>query len=106
MRSSYSFGAVPGRIDALLPDRSTQALRQALLRFDSILPGFAGSEGLLVGVESRSSGPVRCSRDAATREALGWQGLYPIGEGAGYAGGIMSAAVDCAHSAQAFVLRR
>ncbi|MEM9803379.1 MAG: FAD-dependent protein, partial [Planctomycetota bacterium] len=102
LATSYGFGAVPGRVDRLLPDRVRDAIREALVRFDRSIPGFAGPEGLLVGVETRSSGPVRIPRDRATRLAVGFANLYPAGEGAGYAGGIMSAAIDgarCAHAA-------
>ena len=63
------------------------------------LPGFGSSAGLLVGLESRSSGPIRLPRDRDTSVADGFGNLYPIGEGAGYAGGIMSAAIDGARSA-------
>ena len=79
------------------------ALARALLRFDRQLPGFAGPEGLLVGVESRSSSPVRLPRDPDSRRARGFANLYPVGEGAGYAGGITSAAIDGARSAQALL---
>ncbi|MEM6572355.1 MAG: FAD-dependent protein [Planctomycetota bacterium] len=102
LRTSYGFGAVPGRIDRLLPPRVREALAGALARFERTIPGFAGPEGLLVGVETRSSGPVRIPRDRATRAAEGFTNLFPAGEGAGYAGGIMSAAIDgarCAHEA-------
>jgi len=100
LATSYTFGARPGRIDLLLPERGRRALARALVRFDDMLAGFAGPEGLLVGVEARSSGPVRMTRDRVTRTAAGFENLYPVGEGAGYAGGIMSAAVDGARSAQ------
>jgi uncharacterized FAD-dependent dehydrogenase len=96
--TSYAFGTLPARIDRLLPERSTAALRRALARFDRSIPGYAGERGWLVGIESRSSGPVRMPRDADTRRARGFVNLYPVGEGAGYAGGIMSAALDGAHS--------
>ena len=103
LQTSYTFGAVPGRIDRLLPERARDALRRALARFDRQIPGFAGPEGMLVGVESRSSGPVRIPRDRRTFVAEGWCNIYPAGEGAGYAGGIMSAALDGAHCAQAWL---
>ncbi|MEX2205994.1 MAG: NAD(P)/FAD-dependent oxidoreductase [Myxococcota bacterium] len=99
-RSSYRFGMAPGRIDALLPPRVRDALRHALVRFERQIPGYAGSEGLLVGLESRSSGPVRIPRDPDTLRARGFANLFPVGEGAGYAGGIMSAAIDGARAAQ------
>jgi len=75
-----------------------------LLRFDAQIPGFAGDEALLVGIESRSSGPVRMPRDEQTRRAQGFANLFPVGEGAGYAGGIMSAAIDGARSARALLV--
>ena len=68
--------------------------------FERAIPGFAGERGLLVGIESRSSGPVRVPR-GRDRAALGWENLFAMGEGAGFAGGIMSAALDgarCAHA--------
>ena len=70
------------------------------MRFERTIPGFSGDEGLLVGVETRSSGPVRMVRDRESRLAAGWTNLLPAGEGAGYAGGIMSAAIDGARSGQ------
>ena len=101
--TSYTFGALPGRIDELLPEPGRSALARALLRFDGLLPGFAGPEGLLIGIETRSSGPIRIPRDRETRLAAGFENLWPVGEGAGYAGGIMSAALDGVRSAQALV---
>jgi len=108
LQTSYTFGTCPGRIDELLPDLVTRALRRALERFERMLPGFASAAGILVGVEARSSGPVRTPRDRDTRLARGWSNVYPVGEGAGYAGGIMSAALDGAKSAHAWLesLRR
>lgn len=102
-RSSYRLGVAPARLDALLPARVVSSLRAALARFERSLPGFASDAGMLVGVESRSSGPVRIPRDPETRCAEGFQNLYPVGEGAGYAGGIMSAAIDGARSALALL---
>jgi uncharacterized protein len=98
--SSYPFGTVPARLDELLPPHATAALARALLEFERRIPGFAGPEGLLVGLESRSSGPLRMPRDPVTRRAQGFINLYPVGEGAGFAGGITSAAIDGARSAQ------
>jgi len=101
LETSYVFGARPERIDTALAPRERNAIRRALARFDRQIEGFAGSEGLLVGIETRSSGPVRMLRDRATYRAEGFANLYPVGEGAGYAGGIMSAALDGARAAQA-----
>ena len=102
-RSSYRFGTRPARIDSLLPEAVRDALRHALARFERTLPGFAGADGLLVGIESRSSGPVRIARDPETLLARGFANLFPVGEGAGTAGGIMSAAIDGARAAQALL---
>jgi uncharacterized protein len=102
-RSSYRFGMRPARVDALLPDGVLAALRHALVRFERTIPGFAGPEGILVGIESRSSGPVRIPRDPETLRARGFANLLPVGEGAGSAGGIMSAAIDGARAAQALL---
>ena len=99
-RSSYTFGTCPGRVDRLLPRLARDAIARGLLRFERQIHGFASSEGLLVGLESRSSGPIRLPRDRESYRALGFDNLYPIGEGAGFAGGIMSAAVDGARAAK------
>jgi len=101
--SSYTFATCPGRIDELLPPLARDAIRRALERFDTMIEGFAGPDGLLVGLESRSSGPVRIPRHRDTYRARGFSNLYPVGEGAGYAGGIMSAALDGARCAQALL---
>lgn len=102
-RSTYTFGERPGRIDELLPPLARDAIRRALAHFEGQIAHFSSNEGLLVGLESRSSGPVRMLRDASSRRALGIENLYPVGEGAGYAGGIMSAALDGANSALALL---
>jgi uncharacterized FAD-dependent dehydrogenase len=103
-RTSYRFGTRPGRVDALLPPLVHAALARALERFDRQLPGFAGDEAILVGVETRSSGPIRLPRDATSFRATGFTNLFPCGEGAGHAGGIMSAAIDGARAAQALLV--
>jgi hypothetical protein len=101
--SSYKMGIRPGRIDALLPPRVRGALGRALAHFEHQIPGYSGPEALLVGIESRSSGAIRMPRDDISRRAQGFENLYPVGEGAGYAGGIMSAAIDGARSAHALM---
>ena len=103
LRSSYKLGLREARIDELLPASMAEALRSAIRRFDRQLPGYASESGLLVGIESRSSGPIRMPRDSETRLAQGFENVYPVGEGAGYAGGIMSAAIDGARSAWALL---
>ncbi len=99
-RSSYTFGTREGRVDELLPAVARDAIARALLRFERQIPGFASSEGLLVGLESRSSCPIRLPRDRESYRAVGFDNLYPRGEGAGFAGGIMSAAIDGARAAK------
>lgn len=103
-RVSYRFGTRPARIDQLVPPRVHAALLRALARFERQIPGFAGPQAILVGVETRSSAPVRMPRDPETLRARGFANLYPCGEGAGYAGGIMSAAIDGARAAQALLV--
>jgi len=90
--SSYRLGVRPGRIDQLLPAATTTAIREALKHFERVVPGFL-RHGSLVGVETRISSPVRFERDPATL-ASSLPGLYLGGEGAGYAGGIVSAGLD------------
>jgi len=90
-----------GDLRACLPDFVCGALAEALPELDKKLRGFAAPDAVLTAVESRSSSPVRIPRDAGYRSAL--RGLYPCGEGAGYAGGIMSAAADGMRAAEAIL---
>ena len=92
VRPSYRPGVAPGRVDACLPDFVADNLRFALPRLGQRLRGFDDGDALLTGVEARSSAPLRILRGPDRQSAV--RGLYPLGEGAGYAGGIMSAAVD------------
>jgi uncharacterized FAD-dependent dehydrogenase len=85
----------------VLPSRITDALKAAIPQLDRKLKGFAGPEGVLTAPETRSSSPVRILRGEDRQSAL--KGLYPTGEGAGYAGGIMSAAIDGILSAEALM---
>jgi uncharacterized FAD-dependent dehydrogenase len=101
--STYTFGTRPARLDRLLPAHGRDAIARALSHFERNLRHFSSNEGQFVGLESRSSGPVRMPRDAQTRVSVGWDNLYPVGEGAGHAGGIMSAALDGANSALALL---
>ena len=100
--STYRPGVVPANLNEALPAFVTDALRYALGDFERKVRGFSTADALLVGVETRSSSPVRISRDERF-QALGVQGLYPTGEGAGYAGGIMSAATDGLMAAEAIL---
>lgn len=103
VETSYPLGGRWSEVARLLPDVVTAALRRALPMFESRYRGFAGREALITVPETRASGPIRLSRDKETREADGTAGLYPVGEGAGYAGGIVSAAVDGIKSADAII---
>lgn len=100
--SSYRLGVRHSELHTLYPPQVTEALRQGLAQFDKELAGYVSTKGLLHGVESRTSSPVRIVRDRNTLQSPSAKGLYPVGEGAGYAGGIVSAAVDGARAA--FVL--
>ena len=86
-------------LDSCLPPYVADTLRGALPLLDRKLHGFADPDAVLTGVETRSSSPVRILRDESLQSAL--RGLYPCGEGAGYAGGIVSAAVDGIRVAEA-----
>ena len=97
---SYKRGVEPRALDSILPPTVIAALRQALPLLDRKLRGNFLPRATLVGPEMRGSAPLRMERDPHTRQALGLAGLYPVGEGAGYAGGIVSAAVDGLRSAR------
>ncbi|MDD2956276.1 MAG: hypothetical protein PHD67_08170 [Oscillospiraceae bacterium] len=99
---SYALRVEPCGFDRLFPGEVTRMLREGLLRFGRKLPGFAGADTVLTGVETRTSSPLRILR-GEDLEAPGFGGLYPCGEGAGYAGGIVSAAVDGIRAAQALM---
>ncbi len=103
VKPSYQPSVKWGDLRACLPDFVCAALAEALPELDKKLRGFAAADAVLTAVESRSSSPVRIVRDETYRSAL--RGLYPCGEGAGYAGGIMSAAADGMRVAEE-VLRR
>ena len=102
VRPSYEPGVVWGELHEILPERITDVLEQAIPAFGKKLSGFDDPEAVLTAPETRSSSPVRILRDETLQSAL--RGLYPCGEGAGYAGGITSAAVDGMRCAEA-VLR-
>ncbi len=98
---SYKPGVKWGSLDGCLPGFVTDSMRQALPLLDRKLKGFADPDAVLTGVETRSSSPVRIERGGDCQSNLA--GLYPCGEGAGYAGGIMSAAVDGMRCAEALI---
>ena len=90
---SYTPGVTPTDLGSSLPDYAIAAIREALPKFDRTIKGFALPDAVLTGVETRTSSPVRIPRDEHSFESLNTKGLYPAGEGAGFAGGILSAAV-------------
>jgi uncharacterized FAD-dependent dehydrogenase len=103
IRPSYPLGVRYGDLSGCLPDFAARALRESIPMLDRRLRGFAAPDAVLTGVESRSSSPLRILRDESGQSNL--RGVFPCGEGAGYAGGILSAAVDGLRTAEA-VLRR
>ena len=86
----------------VLPEKIVRSLKEALPKLDGNLKGFAGDDAVLTAPETRSSSPVRILRDE-TKQSVTLHGLYPCGEGAGYAGGIMSAAIDGIQTAEAIM---
>lgn len=93
VESSYRPGCFAADLNSLLPQRICDALKAGFARFNRQIRGFV-EEGTLIAPETGTSSPVRLVRDPETFEALGFKGLFPIGEGAGYAGGIVSSAAD------------
>ena len=102
VRPTYDRGVRAFDLGSLLPGELAQGLRTGLAAFDRKLPGYAGPSAVLTGLETRTSSPVRLERGADFQCTL-LPGLYPCGEGAGYAGGIMSAAVDGIRCAGAII---
>ena len=100
---TYAPGVRPADLRSVLPAACTASLVRALTFWEERVPGFGAADVPMTGVESRSSAPCRIVRDAVTMESVSAAGLYPIGEGAGYAGGIMSAALDGLKAALAFL---
>lgn len=96
--SSYRLGVKAANLHQLFPIHVTEALKHSLVTFDKELPGFICNDALLHGVETRTSSPIQIPRNGDTYECTSVKGLYPVGEGAGYAGGIISAAVDGMHA--------
>lgn len=94
VKGSFMPGTRLGSLENCLPGFVLEAIREALPKFERKLPGFIMPNALLTGVETRTSSPVRIPRDSSSRQSINTVGLYPAGEGAGYAGGILSAAID------------
>jgi hypothetical protein len=101
---SYKPGVRLGSLNTALPGYAIDAIREALPVFDKQLRGFAMRDAVLTGVETRTSSPIRIRRHDENCQSINTKGLFPAGEGAGYAGGIMSAAVDGIKVAEAVAL--
>jgi len=92
--TSYFPGLTTSPLHFWLPENIANRMQKAFKMFDNKMKGFVTNEAIVVGVESRTSSPIRIPRNANTLEHIHINGLYPCGEGAGYAGGIMSSAID------------
>lgn len=100
---SYKPGVTPADLSLCLPDYAVTAIREALPAFDQDIKGYSLADAVMTGVETRTSSPIRIRRDDSY-QSIGLIGLYPAGEGAGYAGGILSAGVDGIRVAEAVAL--
>ena len=103
VQPSYTPGVTLGDLSTALPRYAIEAIREALPAFDRQIKGFAMDDAILTGVETRTSSPVRMTR-GVDGQSLNTRGLFPAGEGAGYAGGILSAAVDGIKAAEAVAM--
>ena len=92
-------------LNVILPDYVSDGMKQAITEMGKRLRGFDDGDAILTGVETRSSSPIRILRNAETLQSIAVKGLYPCGEGAGYAGGIISAAVDGIKCAETIIMR-
>jgi uncharacterized FAD-dependent dehydrogenase len=101
---SYTPGVHLTNLDTALPEFAITAMREAIPEFAKQVKGFDLADGVLTGVETRTSSPIRIKRDDESLQSINTKGLYPCGEGAGYAGGILSAGVDGIRVAEAVAL--
>lgn len=101
--TSYAPGVHPARLDQLLPPFVADRLREGFREFGCKSRGYLTADAAVIGAETRTSSPVRIPRDPDSLTHIGFEGLYPCGEGAGYAGGIVSAAIDGERCAEALV---
>lgn len=105
-KSSYSPGLISSPLHFWLPQIVSKRLQAAFNTFGKISHGFLTNEAVLIATETRTSSPVRIMRNRDTLQHVRLRGLFPCGEGAGYAGGIVSAGVDgerCADAARAYI---
>ena len=103
LETSYPLGGQWTNVASLVPETVAKAIRRALPMLEEKFAGFTGPDTLITGPETRASSPIRILRDPATRQAVRLGNLFPVGEGAGYAGGIVSAAVDGIKSADRII---
>ncbi len=94
IQPTYMPGVTMANLNDILPYFISETLKESIIELDKKLKGFADKEAILTGVETRSSSPIQITRDKDTLNSVNIQGLYPCGEGAGYAGGIMTSAID------------
>ncbi len=104
VQPSYTPGVHLTDLTSALPDYAITAIREALPAFDKQIPGFFMSDAVLTAVETRTSSPIRIKRNDGDLQSVNVRGLFPAGEGAGYAGGIMSAGIDGIRVAEAVAL--
>lgn len=105
VKPSYQPGVHMTDLTQGLPEAWISALKEALPKLDQKLKGFAMADAVMTGYETRTSSPVRMNRHPETFESISHKGVYPLGEGAGYAGGIMSSACDGIRVAEQIVMR-
>ncbi len=103
--TSYKNGVTPAQLENFLPLWITKEIRNGLIFFDNKMRGFISTGGVFIGAETRTSSPVRITRDDSL-QSISVKGLYPAGEGAGYAGGIVSSAVDGIRCADAIITNK
>ena len=94
VKPTYMPGVTGANLNKILPHFVSETMKEAIIELDKKLHGFANKDAVLTGVETRSSSPVQITREKTDLNSINVHGLYPCGEGAGYAGGIMTAAVD------------
>ena len=96
-------GVTPSDFRDIFPNFIYESIKLGIIEMDKKIKGFGDENGLLTAVESRSSSPIRIIRDKETLQSIKYKGLYPCGEGCGYAGGIVSAGVDGIKCAEAII---
>ncbi len=104
-KPTFSCGVKEADLRTAFPSFINQMLEEGMKRFDRKLHGFADNQAVITGIETRTSSPIRITRNADSLQAIGIEGFYPCGEGAGYAGGIVSAAVDGVRVAEQIMKR-